>query len=58
MRSGHEQKELVGRPEPPSGPPESPACDDMQAAMAGMTLAQTVGEEGEAEACESPLPWE
>jgi hypothetical protein len=26
--------------------------------MAGMTLAQTVGEQGEAEACETPLPWE
>ncbi len=23
-----------------------------------MTLAQTVGEHGEAEACETPLPWE
>jgi hypothetical protein len=57
-RPEHERKELAGHPELPSGPPESPACDDMQAAMAGMTLAQTVGEEGKAEACESPLPWE
>jgi hypothetical protein len=56
MRPEHERKELAGHPELPSGPPESPACDDMQTAMAGMTLAQTVGEQGKTEACEMPLP--
>jgi hypothetical protein len=58
MQPEHERKELAGHPELPSGPPESPACDDMQTAMAGMTLAQTVGEQGKTEACEMPLPWE
>ncbi len=58
MQPEHERKELAGHPELPSGPPESPACDDMQTVMAGMTLAQTVGEQGKAEACETPLPWE
>ncbi len=56
VRSGHEQKESAGHPEPPSGPPESLACDEMQTATAGMMLAQTVSEQGEVEACEMPLP--
>jgi hypothetical protein len=40
MQSEHEPKELAGRPEPPSGPQKSPACDDMRTAMADMTLTQ------------------
>ena len=58
MRSEHELKESAGRLELPSRPPESLVCDDKQTATGGMTLAQTVGEQGEAEACETPLPWE
>jgi hypothetical protein len=43
--------------EPPSGPTESLACNDSWTAVAGAMLAQMVGERGEAEQCELPLPW-
>ncbi len=58
VRLEHEPKETAGCPESPGEPLESPACDDKQTATAGITLAQAVGEQGEAEACETPLPWE
>ncbi len=58
MRSGHEQKELAGRPKRSCGLPESPACDDTWATMADVMPSQTASEQGEAEACKSPLPWE
>ncbi len=47
-----------GLPEPPGEPSESPTCDEVQTATTGATVAQAIGGQGEAEACETPLPWE
>jgi hypothetical protein len=44
--------------ESPSGPTESLACDNTRTAVVGVMLAQAGGEQGEAELCEMPLPWE
>ncbi len=58
VREEHEPKEAADCPEPPSEPPESPVCDEVQTATTGVTVAQAFGGQGEAEACETPLPWE
>ncbi len=58
VREEHEPKEAAGCPEPPGEPPESPVCDEEQTATAGITFAQAIGEQGVAEACETPPPWE
>ncbi len=57
-REEHEPKEAADCPEPPGEPSESPICDEVQAATTGATVAQAFGGQGEAEACETPLPWE
>jgi hypothetical protein len=58
VREEHEPKEAANCPESPGEPPEGPVCDDEQTTTAGITLAQAIGGQGEAEACETPLPWE
>ena len=58
VREVHEPKEAADCPEPPAAPSESPICDEVQAATTGATVAQAIGGQGEAEACETPLPWE
>ncbi len=57
-REEHEPKEVADYPEPPGEPSESPVCDEVQTATTGATVAQAIGGQGEAEACETPLPWE
>jgi hypothetical protein len=57
-REEHEPKEAADCPEPPGEPSESPTCDEVQTATTGATVAQAIGGQGEAEACETPLPWE
>jgi hypothetical protein len=58
VREEHEPKEAADCPEPPGERPESPVCDEVQTATTGITVAQAIGGQGEAEACEMPLPWE
>jgi hypothetical protein len=58
VREEHEPKEAAGCPGSPGEPPESCICDDEQTATAGITFAQAIGGQGEAKACETPLPWE
>ncbi len=58
VREEHEPKEAADCPEPPGEPPESPVCDEVQTTTTGITVAQAIGGQGEAEACETPLPWE
>ncbi len=58
VREEHEPKEAADCREPPGEPPESPVCGEVQTATTGITVAQAVGGQGEAEACETPLPWE
>jgi hypothetical protein len=58
VQEEHEPKEAAGCPKPPGEPPESLVCDDEQTATTGITFAQAIGGQGEAEACETPLPWE
>jgi hypothetical protein len=58
VREEHEPKEAADCPEPPGEPPESPVCDKVQTATSGITVAQAIGGQGEAEACVMPLPWE
>ncbi len=57
-RGEHEPKEAMDCPEPPGEPSESPAGNEVQTATTGATVAQAIGERGEVEACETPLPWE
>jgi hypothetical protein len=57
-REEHEPREAADCPEPPGEPSESPVCDEVQTASTGATVAQAIGGQGEAEACETPLPWE
>jgi hypothetical protein len=54
----HEPKEATDCPEPPGEPSESPECDKVQTATTAATAAQAIGGQSEAEACETPLPWE
>jgi hypothetical protein len=56
VREEHEPKEATGCPGPPGKPPESSVCYDEQTATAGITFAQAIGGQGEAKACETPLP--
>jgi hypothetical protein len=58
VREVHEPKEAADCPKPPGEPPESPVWDEVQTATTGITVAQAIGGQGEAEACETPLPWE
>jgi hypothetical protein len=58
VREEHEPKEAADCPEPPSEPPERPVCGEVQTATTGVTVAQAISGQGEAEACETPLPWE
>ncbi len=58
LREEHEPKEAADCPEQPGEPPESQVCDEEQTATRGITVAQAIGGQGEAEACETPLPWE
>jgi hypothetical protein len=58
VREEHEPKEAADCPEPPGEPPESPVCAEVQTATTGITVALSIGRQGEAEACETPLPWE
>ncbi len=58
VREEHEPNEAADCPEPPSEPPENPECDEVQTATTGVTVAQAIGGQGDAEACETPLPWE